>query len=371
MTFARTWKYFADLTYFNKDKEAALPFNLLRRPRPRRTLPAKLHKDVIKEKDFVKSYLQKQSELADYATALRMNAKQYEEEGQLIECGCCFGEVVFEQVTQCIEGHLFCKECLQSYAREAIYGAGKMQLTCMTEGCKSMFPQSQLRLALSDDMMAKYQERLQDESIKMAELPDLVKCPFCDFAAEVPAEDKVFKCQNPECMKETCRYCKEPWDEHFGIPCSEVEKKEEKNLRTTYEERMSMAKIRTCKKCDCGFMKTDGCNKMTCRCGTTMCYICRSSKIGYEHFCNHPRDPGKGCDLCKKCSLWTDPTEDDERAVRELKEEALREVGKITDKNPQASGTAKSGTKRPFSIGPPEEGQNRHKKRHKSTIITT
>ena len=28
------------------------------------------------------------------------------------------------------------------------------------------------------------------------------------------------------------------------------------------EERMSMAKIRTCKKCECGFMKTDGCNKV-------------------------------------------------------------------------------------------------------------
>ena len=44
---------------------------------------------------------------------------------------------------------------------------------------KLLYPSStlsgQLRLVLSDDMMKKYQERLQDESIKMAELPDLVK----------------------------------------------------------------------------------------------------------------------------------------------------------------------------------------------------
>ena len=33
----------------------------------------------------------------------------------------------------------------------------------------------QLRKALDSKMMEKYQERLQDESIKLAELPDLVK----------------------------------------------------------------------------------------------------------------------------------------------------------------------------------------------------
>ena len=44
-------------------------------------------------------------------------------------------------------------------------------------------------------------------------------------------DDKVFKCQNPECLKETCRYCKEDWTEHFGIPCSEIEKKDETKIR--------------------------------------------------------------------------------------------------------------------------------------------
>ena len=53
------------------------------------------------------------------------------------------------------------------------------------------------------------------------------------------------------------------------------------------------------------------------RCGANMCYICRSpinigkktaaghgAAAGYEHFCNHLRNPGQGCNTCNNCSLW-------------------------------------------------------------------
>ena len=32
-------------------------------------------------------------------------------------------------------------------------------------------------------------------------------------------------------MQETCRYCKEDWTEHIGIPCTELEKKDETKIR--------------------------------------------------------------------------------------------------------------------------------------------
>eukprot|EP00794_Sanderia_malayensis_P008922 gene8922-9874_t len=291
-------------------------------------LPAVLEYKLQKEVDFLNEKEKNEIDMSDAELDQAMlNLLEDQDDGPLMECGCCFGEVSVMQMVQCTEGHLFCSECLKSYAKEAIYGSGKTNLSCMTENCDRRFPLSQMRKALPTEMLQKYYERLQDESIKMAGLPDLVRCPSCDYAAELPPNDKVFKCE--KCQKETCRYCKEDWADHFGIPCSELEKTGEKNVRVSYEEKMSMAKIRKCSKCQCGFTKSDGCNKMTCRCGTTMCYICRKSSIGYQHFCNHPRDPGKTCKKCKNCSLWTNTNEDDERAIQELKREALQEVQKL------------------------------------------
>lgn len=290
---------------------------------------ALLDEELRREVEFVKKYELSKSEERDRIFALTLNDKQYEEEGQKIECGCCYGDAAFEDMVQCLEGHLFCASCLMNYAKEAAFGQGKAALVCMSDGCDGTFPMSQLRKALPTNILEKYEDRVQEESLSLAQMDDFVQCPSCDFAAILPPEDKVFKCQNPTCAKETCRYCKEEWSEHFGLKCSEVEKSAQKDIRLSYEEKMTMAKIRKCPKCGCEFTKSDGCNKMTCRCGATMCYVCRKPNIGYNHFCQHPKDPGKSCSRCASCSLWTDPSEDDNRAVQELEKEATEAKRKL------------------------------------------
>lgn len=280
-------------------------------------------KELRSEREFMKRHELSKSEEMDRILAASLNNEQYEEEGQKIECGCCYGDAAFEDMVQCQEGHLFCTSCLMNYAKEAAFGQGKAALTCMTDGCDGTFPMSQLKKALPTNILSKYEDRVQEESLSLAQMDDFVRCPSCDFAAILPPEDKVFKCQNPSCAKETCRYCKEEWSEHFGLKCNEVERSAHKDVRLSYEEKMTMAKIRKCPKCGCEFTKSDGCNKMTCRCGTTMCYVCRKPKISYNHFCQHPKDPGKSCTKCTSCSLWSDPSEDDNRAVKELEKEAL------------------------------------------------
>jgi TRIAD3 protein (E3 ubiquitin-protein ligase RNF216) len=193
----------------------------------------------------------------------------------------------------------------------------------MSDGCKERFLQDQLKKALPLEVLKKYEERVTEEVLQLANMPGLVRCPSCHYAALMAPDDKVFRCQNSECLKETCRYCKEDWSEHFGKPCHEVEKQSDVKYRLTIEEQMTEAKIRRCPKCNTQFFKEEGCNKMTCRCQTTMCYICRKTNIDYDHYCKHVRDPGKGCNKCTNCSLWTNQQQDDDLAIDEIQKKAV------------------------------------------------
>ncbi len=67
---------------------------------------------------------------------------------------------------------------------------------------------------------------------------------------------------------------------------------------------MTEAIIRQCDKCKTALEKVEGCNKLTCRCGASMCYLCKKPNIDYAHFCQHPVDPGVGCKQCRNpCML--------------------------------------------------------------------
>uniref|UniRef100_A0A8I5TF70 Ring finger protein 216 n=1 Tax=Pongo abelii TaxID=9601 RepID=A0A8I5TF70_PONAB len=187
---------------------------------------------VQQEQEFYEQKIKEMAEHEDFLLALQMNEEQYQKDGQLIECRCCYGEFPFEELTQCADAHLFCKECLIRYAQEAVFGSGK----------------------------------------------------------------------------ETCRKCQGLWKEHNGLTCEELAEKDDIKYRTSIEEKMTAARIRKCHKCGTGLIKSEGCNRMSCRCGAQMCYLCRVSINGYDHFCQHPRSPGAPCQECSRCSLWTDPT---------------------------------------------------------------
>ena len=71
---------------------------------------------------------------------------------------------------------------------------------------------------------------------------------------------------------------------HIPLRCEEVEKDSETKMRIYIENKMAEAMLRTCWKCKKRFYKTTGCNKMTCVCGASMCYVCREPIKDYSHF---------------------------------------------------------------------------------------
>jgi E3 ubiquitin-protein ligase RNF216 len=93
--------------------------------------------------------------------------------------------------------------------------------------------------------------------------------------------------------------------------------------RITVEEAISAVKIRRCPKCNKAFIKSDGCNKMTCGCGINVCYLCRAQIQGYSHFCQVPHCTHA---QCKGCPLHTKAEEDDLRAMREAGIKAASET---------------------------------------------
>ncbi|KAL3872808.1 hypothetical protein ACJMK2_036008 [Sinanodonta woodiana] len=232
-------------------------------------------------------YCQHKKEIADFLEEEKRQREQRvmkaKEKKELLECSCCFDdECLFEDMTSCADGHLFCKECVRR-STETVIGMGKTEFPCFTESCEYKFTLSALQQVLPPSMFSILLRKLQEEEIKAADIPDLVFCPFCSFATIMPnKEDKVFCCQNLDCLKESCRLCKEP--NHIPLHCDEIKKQGETNMMAYIEVKMTEAMLRTCPNCRKNFYKESGCNKMTCVCGTTMCYVCREANIGYNHF---------------------------------------------------------------------------------------
>lgn len=133
-------------------------------------------------------------------------------QGELLECSCCFDdECLLEDMMACSDGHLFCKDCVKR-SSETVIGDGKSQFPCLEADCEHVFPLSVIQVVLPHNSFSSLLRRLQEEEVKQADIPDLISCPFCSFATIMPdPENKVFKCLQPDCLKESCRWPNMNW----------------------------------------------------------------------------------------------------------------------------------------------------------------
>ena len=236
-----------------------------------------------------------------------------------LECQCCYADHDFEDMVSCrLGGHLFCATCLQRHTEQRVFGVGNfgvrpdaavanatggtagarrggrptsskaLEILCMASDCTSGFREGQLRKALSEKVLMKYNELQYAAVIESANMTDISKCTKCHFLAvrDDALPPLLFHC--PQCSFKSCTECREEY--HPNIRCDQVESKNETNGRTTVEEAMTLALVRTCPRplCRKKFLKTDGCNKMTCSCGCFVCYVCGMeipANVGYTHFC--------------------------------------------------------------------------------------
>lgn len=117
---------------------------------------------------------------------------------------CCYNdECMPTKSSECNSGHVFCHDCIRR-GTEAALGDGNAHVICFSQ-CQSEFSLALLQKVLPPTQFSALLKQRQAEEVAAAGVEGLVSCPFCYFASIPPQEDKVFKCLNPECMKETCR----------------------------------------------------------------------------------------------------------------------------------------------------------------------
>ncbi|CAF1207605.1 unnamed protein product [Didymodactylos carnosus] len=220
-----------------------------------------------KNEKKIRSYIQKQTKEHE------KKVKKAKKGHQTIECEVCMGEdLLIDDMVECsaVGGHLTCRVCVRAYV-ESRFKEGKCRFPCVREGCHGEYSMRLLSELLPPKDIERLNKRVQEDNIQQASIDGLETCPYCPYAVIVDnQEDKVFRCLNPDCMRETCRLCKEI--NHIPLRCDEVEKGIELEMRKFIEEHVTESMIRKCPRCSTKFYKTDGC----CTLSNT------SEKIHYE-----------------------------------------------------------------------------------------
>ncbi|KAI5195492.1 hypothetical protein E4T39_08194 [Aureobasidium subglaciale] len=219
------------------------------------------------------------------------NLERAKASGAVVECAACFDECPSNRVVRCgsTDAHSVCLECMKTYLKSEI-GQSSSKLTC-PGGCGDTFREPQLRLVPdADSLVDELMHLRQEDDLRTAGIDDIEACPFCDFKTVcLPIEINFeFHCQFLDCGVTSCRKCKE--ETHIPDSCEENQRKRSKDAALTHrhkiEEARSKALIRNCNKCKRSFIKSEGCNKMTCpTCGNLQCYLCgKDVTANYSHF---------------------------------------------------------------------------------------
>ncbi|KAK1988823.1 hypothetical protein LZ30DRAFT_697700 [Colletotrichum cereale] len=255
-----------------------------------------------------------------------LNFARASADGNVVECGCCFGELALNRAVCCQNldnPHLFCVICARRTAEHAV-GQSKYELVCMSmDQCKAGFSRAERQKFLTDQLSAVL-DRIENEAVlRMSGIENLERCPFCPYAAEYPPIDmnREFRCENPDCQKVSCRLCKD--DTHLPKTCEEAAHDKGIGAQHEIEEAMSAALIRKCNKCGTPFIKEMGCNKMTCtaaNCRNIQCYVC-SKSCDYSHFNDVNRGGRVG-----NCPLFDDVDVRHEAEVKAAEDKARQKM---------------------------------------------
>lgn len=118
---------------------------------------------------------------SDYELARKINEEEHASLGLLTECGCCFADVVWEDVAACANGHVFCSDCLVRTAQTSTSCTIRCISASTPESCAAPVPRAVLEAALPGPVRRALDDRAARFSVAQSNLR-LLSCPFCPYA---------------------------------------------------------------------------------------------------------------------------------------------------------------------------------------------
>lgn len=244
---------------------------------------------------------------------------------QLFECSCCCDDKQMEDFGQCTDGHLICKMCIKKHAENTIYQQLSCKVKCIdcSEKCFGEFSEETLKSILNDRVFAEYKNLKKVEEINQLCVDDInIKlCQHCGSGTDIGEDSGQTLLVCMECFKDTCLKCNQV--DHPGKQCYSLGNITQCK-RQEIEDKMTEALIVKCNQCNKSIFKNEGCNKITCICGTHNCYVCKQiipNSVGYSHFCR-----SHDCS-CNKCHLWEQNTK--KRLLDAVKDDYDEETKKL------------------------------------------
>eukprot|EP00455_Lapot_gusevi_P003632 TRINITY_DN11476_c0_g1_i5.p1 TRINITY_DN11476_c0_g1~~TRINITY_DN11476_c0_g1_i5.p1 ORF type:complete len:506 (+),score=147.27 TRINITY_DN11476_c0_g1_i5:59-1519(+) len=168
--------------------------------------------------------------------------------------------------------HVLCVDCFSEGIKICL--REKRLFKCPNAQCKQMATSRSVTAALGRDIGFQYAGVEQKQMVM--ELEGLWHCltPDCPNSILI-AKDELrtgrYKCA--ACNKVYCVRCNVEW--HDGSSCEQYQKWKKENDQgdKLFDQMVRNGDVRSCE-CGAKFVKEDGCECVTCRCGRKMCWIC-------------------------------------------------------------------------------------------------
>ena len=215
-------------------------------------------------------------------------------------------------------GHSVCNECLRGSVENAL--SSGICVFCPEADCLTEVLPNELLVSCGKELVEQYDRQV--TLLCIQKIGDYMLCPFCGEAILI---DKLFfkkrtAIQCPSCLKSFCSLCQKR--NHVGncVVYDTDYFHSKQYVQSIYEELLSKS-LKHCPNCHSPVVKSYGCNKIDCICGSIFCYQCLALIRGYDHF-------------QKACPLFSEEILVEDNRDVDVDTTELKQMAKMTDHYP-------------------------------------